>query len=109
MPERASARFVPRRSVTVAFEGPDNPTAYGVVANISEGGACVWTDARLEVGQHLTLELSFAREPRPVPAQGRVVWIAPVTGTPGRRCGVQWNASPGPEGQLLRQMIAASS
>ena len=108
MRERTSTRFVPRRSVTVAFEGRDNPTAYGVVANISDGGACVWTDARLEVGQELALSLSFAREPWPVPAGGRVVWTAPLTGSSGRRCGVQWEMG-GVEGQLLRQMIAASS
>ena len=108
MRERGSARFVPSRSVTVAFEGRDNPIAYGVVANLSEGGACLWTDARLQVGQQLALLLSFAREPRSVPAAGLVVWTAPVTGTPGRRCGLKWEST-GDEGQLLRLMIGASS
>jgi len=109
MRERASARFVPRRSVTVAFESRHNPTAYGVIANLSEGGACIWTDARLDVGQHLLLSLSFAREPVPVPAEGRVVWTGPITNTPGKRCGLRWDAPPGPDGERLRQMIAASA
>jgi Tfp pilus assembly protein PilZ len=107
MRERASARFVPRRSITVAFEGRENPIAYGVVANVSEGGACVWTDARLDVGQELALSLSFAREPRAVPAECRVVWTAPLTGSTGRRCGLEWETHGG-EGELLRRMIAAS-
>jgi Tfp pilus assembly protein PilZ len=109
MRERANARFVPSRSVTVAFEGPDNPTAYGVVANLSQGGACVWTDARLEIGQELALTLSFAREARSVPAAGRVVWTAPLTGSTGRRCGLAWGRSPGPDDDLLRVLIAASA
>src|SRR5688572_3418695 len=100
MLERANARFVPRRSVTVAFNGPDNPTAYAVVANLSDGGACVWTDARLVVGKHLKLALSFAGEPRTLPVEGRVAWAAAANGTPGRRCGLQWDHSPGPEDQL---------
>ncbi len=109
MLERANARFVPRRSVTIAFENRENPTAYGVVANLSESGACVWTDARIDVGQHLLLQLSFAREPLPVPAEGRVVWTGPITNTPGRRCGLKWEAAPGPDGDRLRQMIVASA
>jgi Tfp pilus assembly protein PilZ len=109
MRERASARFVPRRSITVAFEDRQNPTAYGVVANLSDGGACVWTDARFEVGQHLQLSLSLAREPLPVPAEGRVVWAGPVTNTPGRRCGLAWEGMAGGEGERLRQLIVASA
>ena len=109
MLERGSTRFVPRRSVTVAFESRQNPTAYGVVANLSKGGACVWTDARVEVGQHLRLALSFAREPVPVPTEGRVVWTGPSNSTPGRRCGLEWETGPGPDSEHLQEMIAASA
>jgi Tfp pilus assembly protein PilZ len=109
MLERASARFVPRRSVTVAFENPQSPTAYGVVANLSHGGACVWTDARVDVGQLLRLSLSFAREAPPVPTQGRVVWTGPIGNTPGHRCGLAWEDEGGPDRERLRRMIAASA
>src|SRR5262245_36076304 len=109
MLERGSNRFVPRRSVTVAFESRQNPTAYGVVANLSMGGACIWTDAKVEVGQHLRLSLSFAREPIPVPTQGRVVWTGPITSTPGRRCGLEWETPDGPARERLQEMIAASA
>jgi Tfp pilus assembly protein PilZ len=107
--ERESTRFVPRRSVTVTFENRQNPTAYGVVANLSEGGACVWTDARVEVGQRLRLALSFAREPVAVPTEGRVVWTAPVLSTPGRRCGLAWELAPGQDADRLLEMIGASA
>jgi Tfp pilus assembly protein PilZ len=95
--------------VTVAFESQRNPTAYGVVANLSQGGACVWTDARLDVGQHLQLALSFAREAEPVPTQGRVVWANPLSNTRNRRCGVEWEAGPEPAGVRLKRLIAASA
>jgi Tfp pilus assembly protein PilZ len=109
MLERESARFIPRRSVTVAFENRHSPTAYGVVANLSRGGACVWTDARIDVGQHVKVALSFAREAMPVPTPCRVVWTGPTTGTPGRRCGLEWEGQPGPERDRLRKMIDASA
>ena len=109
MRERVSARFVPRRSVTVAFEGGQHPTAYGVVANLSQGGACVWTDARLDAGEHVRLSMSFAREPLPVPAEGQVVWSGPMASSRGHRCGLRWDDTPGPDGERLRQMIAASA
>lgn len=109
MRERASDRFVPRRSVTVAFESQRNPMAYGVVANLSQGGACIWTDASIDVGQSLQLALSFAREAEPVPTQGRVVWTNPVSNTRGRRCGLEWEPAPGSDGVRLKQLIAASA
>jgi hypothetical protein len=107
MPERESLRFVPRRSVTVTFEGPA-PTRYGLISNISEGGACVWTDAALEVGQRLALSLSFARGLLPVPAEGRVIWTGPESSDPGRRYGLQWARIDGqPLEARLRELIAA--
>jgi Tfp pilus assembly protein PilZ len=108
MRERANARFVPSRSVTVAFEARDRPRAYGVVANLSDGGACLWTDARLEAGQQVSLAVSFARAPRPVAAQARVVWIRPETGSGTRRYGVQWDAE-APEALHLRRLISESA
>ena len=107
MPERESLRFVPRRSVTVTFEGA-TPTRYGLISNISEGGACVFSDAVLEVGQRATLSLSFARGLLPVPAEGRVIWIGPESSHPGRRYGLQWARIDGqPLEARLRELIAA--
>jgi Tfp pilus assembly protein PilZ len=108
MRERANARFVPSRSVTVAFEGRDKPRAYGVVANLSEGGACVWTDASLDAGQQVTLAVSFARASRPVPAEARVVWTGPSTGSGTRRYGVQWDTETS-ETLHLRRLISESA
>jgi len=108
MRERGNARFVPTRSVTVAFEARDKPRAYGVVANLSDGGACLWTDASLEAGQRVSLAVSFARESHPVPAEARVVWTSPEKGSGGRRYGVQWDKE-APEARNLRRLISESA
>ncbi len=108
MRERANARFVPRRSVTVVFEGRDTSRAYGVVANLSEGGACVWSDAHLKAGQRVTLTVSFARASRPVPAEVRIVWTGPGSRPGASRYGVQWDADT-PETQQLHRLITEST
>jgi hypothetical protein len=103
-------RFVPRRSLTVAFETPPHPTSYGLVANISEGGACVWTDTGVEVGQQLSLSLSVARSAHAISAEGRVVWLGAAGSAPGRRCGVKWcRTGGGPMDPGLLELIGASA
>jgi Tfp pilus assembly protein PilZ len=108
MRERASDRFVPRRPVTVAFESKDSPRAYGVVANLSEGGCCVWSDAHLKAGQKVTLAVSFARASRPVPAPARVVWTGPGSKPGASRYGVEFDAAAA-EYFHLRRLITESA
>jgi Tfp pilus assembly protein PilZ len=74
MRERSAVRLIPRNAITVAIENEGYPLAYGVVANISEAGACLWTNGAFHVGESLVLRLSFPHEPQPVQAVGRVVW-----------------------------------
>jgi len=107
MRERAKARFTPSRSVTVAFEGQGSSRSYGVVANLSEGGACVWSDAPLKAGQRIRLAVSFARASRPVPAEARVVWTGPGSKPGANRYGVEWDVAT-PEAEQLRQLISES-
>jgi len=108
MRDRANARFVPSRSVTVVFEGRDIARAYGVVANLSEGGACVWSDAHLKAGQQVTVAVSFARASRPVPVDARVVWTGPGSRPGASRYGVQWDEE-APEAPHLRRLISESA
>jgi hypothetical protein len=108
MRERANARFVPNRSVTVAFEGRDSTRAYGVVANISEGGACVWSDAHLTAGERVRLAVSFARAPLAVGADAQIVWTGPGSKPGASRYGVRWDAE-APESESLRRLISESA
>ena len=41
---RRAARVVPPEPVTVTMENGRGPVAYGIVANISETGACLRSD-----------------------------------------------------------------
>ena len=110
MRERAAVRVVPRSAVTVAIENPAYPMAYGVVANISDVGACVWTNGAFAIGENLVLRLSFPREPQPLQAAGRVVWEDALRDEKGAlRLGLQWSHATGPAHARLSQMIAATS
>jgi Tfp pilus assembly protein PilZ len=100
---------IPRSAVTVAIETQGFPMAYGVVANISDVGACVWTNGAFAVGENLVLRLSFPREPQPLQAAGRVVWEDPRRDEKGAmRLGLQWSHATGPAHARLKQMIATT-
>ena len=109
MRERAAVRVIPRSAVTVAIENPSYPVAYGVVANISDVGACVWTNSAFGVGENVVLRLSFPREPQPLQAAGRIVWEDPPRDDKGAlRLGLQWSHATGPAHARLTEMIAAT-
>jgi c-di-GMP-binding flagellar brake protein YcgR len=96
-------RIVPHEAITVAIENSGRGRSYGVVANISEGGACVLTDASFPVGESLQLELSFFREPQVVPATARIVWSSGNPEIGALRYGLQW--LPASEGHRLKTLI----
>jgi len=106
MRERAD-RVVPQKAITVAMDGPPWGRSYGVIANISTGGACVLTDASLPLGQTLEVELSFFREPEIVPAAGTIVWIAGNRHVGAVRYGLEWDA--GSRDARLTSLIAQAS
>jgi Tfp pilus assembly protein PilZ len=107
MDKRTSVRIVPRRAVTALLEDQDLvPVALARVADISEGGVCLWTDADLHAGDLLILQLSFPGELRPFQAAGRVVWTR--EGGEGAQCGVAWAATAGPQHARLTILIRTS-
>jgi hypothetical protein len=111
MQQRGMVRVVPRSPITVAIHTEGEPLAYGVVANISAAGACIWTDSGLAAGQKLTLRLSFPRGSQPIEAEGVVVWGEERTERPRSavRYGLHFlDDAEGPQGRLGR-MIAASA
>jgi Tfp pilus assembly protein PilZ len=109
MPERNAVRVVPRNAVTVAIEGQDGHNTYGVVANISGGGVCVWTGGAFQMGETLILQLSFARQPQPLQAAGHIVWTERNQDDEGaRRYGLQWAHTSGPQYARLSSEISSS-
>jgi hypothetical protein len=109
MRQRGAVRIVPRSPITVAIQEGGAPKSYGVVANISDGGACIWTDARLEPGTTLSLRLSFPRRSQPLDADGVVVWGEPRGEARARRYGVEWADRSSPRHDRLKAVIADSA
>ena len=104
--ERSSVRVNPRTPVRVEIGRPGQPTALGVVANISDQGACVVTDSSFPIGESLVLQLVFAPDVQPFQAAGRVVWMRNGGDMPGsQRYGLQWAHRTGPQHTRLRELI----
>jgi len=73
-PERIWPRLVPKGSVMVSIFGPDGEQAYGVIANVSEGGAQVVAGVCFESGSNVLLRIGFdPSEPFATPAD--IVWV----------------------------------
>ncbi len=111
--KRQRARVVPPTPITVAIDDQETGLClcYGVIANVSESGACVWTNGELATGARLVLRVSFAHPPEVHEISGTVVWASAAAGdsavpaTQGlRRFGVEWLDSASPCIQRLRQV-----
>ena len=100
--KRATDRFKPVKAITICLESDEGLPAFGVVANISDGGACVITDVGavgLDVGADVKLTLSFSPNYQTVLTTGKLRWIQQD------RCGVQFE--PGPRmDDRLKSLIA---
>jgi hypothetical protein len=113
-PPRQRARIVPPSPITVAIDDENGlPLGYGVIANVSEAGACIWTDGSLEPGARLVIRISFARPSEVYEVSARVVWGdegEDRTGAPMLRYGVQWgDASTGCVQRLRDMALRATS
>jgi hypothetical protein len=110
-PARQRARVVPPTPITVAIDDLESGLClcYGVIANVSESGACVWTNGLLAKGADLNLRVSFAHPPEVHEIRGVVVWEDAVTQAPEglagmRRFGVEWRDATSSCVRRLRQL-----
>ena len=106
-PRRLTPRIVPPSPITVAIEHTGEPVAYGVIADVSGSGACVWTDAALTIGQSLSFRLSFAGSPDVHELVGVVVWTELAGESEARstrRSGVEWLGSTRACRERLREL-----
>jgi hypothetical protein len=109
MPERLTARVVPARPITVAVAEQDGRSvAHGILVNLSEGGACLWTDGFLRVGMHLRLQISFAQPTEMHEATGLVVWGQLCRASSGetRKYGLEWRGTPLCSRERLRELAS---
>jgi len=113
-PARQRVRFVPPTPITVAVDDQESGLClcYGVIANVSESGACVWTNGVLSTGSRLMLRISFAHPPEVHEVAGVVVWEnslpgdAPVQPPGLRRFGVEWRETSNRCVLRLRELAA---
>ena len=86
-------RVVPPTPITVAVDDATTGhcVCYGVIADVSETGACLWTNGVLAAGSRMLFRVAPC-EPHERPAiAGRVVWGSQDAAAPGlRRFGVEW-------------------
>ena len=72
-PERKWPRLVPENAVMVSvYAGTEQ--AYGLLANISEAGACVVSGVNFETGSKVLLRVGFDNESEPFSSEAKVVW-----------------------------------
>jgi hypothetical protein len=104
-PERRRAeRFVPRETVRVDLEFEQGVVARGVIADISECGACVTTEAMATLhGKTVLMQLTFTGEPQAVLATSRIVWTSDGGRLPVRY-GLEWTHV-GPQRARLQRLI----
>lgn len=106
---RSAPRIEPPCPITVAIAREDGTVvAYGVVADISRSGGCIWTDVLPEVGTTVHLRLSFTRPTELHALAGSVAWASADAGEAGAdacRCGLTWLDVGNTLRQRLRQLV----
>ena len=94
-PPRQRARVVPPSPITVAIDDENGlPLGYGVIANVSDAGACIWTNGQLDPGARLSLRVSFAQPAEVHDVAAIVVWGdegEARSGEPMHRYGLRWH------------------
>jgi hypothetical protein len=112
-PTRQRARIVPPNPITVAIDDENGlPLGYGVVANVSDAGGCVWTDSRLEPGARLSLRVSFPHPAEVHEAAALVVWGDQGDDRAGcrmHRYGLRWSDASSSCVRRLREVALAAS
>lgn len=72
-PERMWPRLVPKGSVMVSVYGPNSEQAYGVLSDISEGGAQFVAGVHFEPESRVLLRIGFDPD-EPFSTSGEIIW-----------------------------------
>ncbi len=112
-PPRQRTRIVPPRAITVGIDDENGlPLGHGIIPNVSEAGACVWTNTQLESGERLLLRVSFAHPAEVHEVAARVVWTGEdkdPSGASMRRYGLQWQDFSSAYVLRLRRLVREAS
>lgn len=105
--DRARQRHLPRQAVTVAVGQGETPLTYGVVSNISEGGACVLTDKNFPFNTQLDLTLSFYRRVELFTLAARIAWTRTDPGGSAIELGVEFKDLTETDRERLRTVLSS--
>lgn len=112
---RHGPRIVAPTPIRVGIDDENGlPLGYGIIPNVSEAGACVWTNSHLEPAARLVLRIRFGHNPAEVcEIAARVVWMReehdPLGGAPMRRFGLQWQDSSSAHVPRLLHLVREAS
>lgn len=74
LPERVWPRLVPKDAVSVSIFGGDDEHGFGVLADLSRGGARITSEASFPMGCRVLLRIGF--DPAaPFSLPGEIVWL----------------------------------
>ena len=104
--KRRLPRRVPQQAVTVALLKQGAPFAYGVVKDLSEGGACLLTNAKAIQDSGLQVKMSFYND-QILEVKARVVWSAECSESvwSENSYGVEFVELSQPNGERLRTIL----
>jgi hypothetical protein len=112
-PTRQRARIVPPSPITVSIDDENAlPLGYGVIANVSDAGGCIWTDSRLAPGARLGLRVSFAHPAEVHEVAALVVWGDEGEDREGcrmHRYGLRWKDASSACVRRLRELALGTS
>ena len=71
---RQFPRLVPQDSIPVSIHDAEHGQTFGLVTNVSEGGASFASGVAYRAGSKILLRISFDREAEPFVTEGTVAW-----------------------------------
>ncbi len=74
LPERVWPRFVPKGSIAVSIFGGEGEHGFGVLSDLSQGGARVVADDQFTLGCKVLLRIGFDPD-APFSLPGEIVWV----------------------------------
>jgi hypothetical protein len=80
-PEQDWPRLVPRDKITVSIHQRNIGQTYGVLGDISDLGATIVTEIRLEPSTVVLLRIAFRNVPDGFVTQGEIVWTREASGS----------------------------
>ncbi len=78
---RQFPRLVPQNSIPVSIHDGEHGQTFGLITNLSEGGASFDSGVAYAAGSKILLRISFDREAEPFVTEARIAWSRKAEGS----------------------------